>query len=616
MKFANRILGLMALVLMVGYLAAAQQQQLSIGENTKLNANGLFTFGYSGDYGDAVPSDHGLNFGGSGEVSGYYYNPNFISFSATPYYNQSRADSSYQSITGASGVTGTANLFSGTHFPGSVSYNYTENSTGTFGLTGQPNFTTYGRGNGFGINWSALVPDLPTLSVGYTQGSGSGTIYGTDQESKSSQRMFNAHSNYQIEGFRLNAFFTHNSFNSEFPEFLAGEQDQFQNSSGHDFGFSAIHALPMRGTFSASYDRASATSNSMANEAANEGTSNSSSYTDDNESASVSFSPTRKFSFNVSQNYVGNLSGYLTQSLSSNGIPQEEVGLGAGSHSVTLGAGANYQFTNFLSSSLQATYYDQFYFGHSYTGEYLAGTVNYNKRLWDMLSFSGSVIDSSNGQGQNALGFIGNANFFRGFGHWATSGQFSYAQNVQTVLITYTTSYYQYRASLTRRLPKGLQWTGSFSGSHSGLTNDPGSNSSSRGYATALSAHRLSINGVFSQSSGVSVLGVGGLIVPNPTPGLTNFIISNGSSYGGGITVNPVSRLSITGNFSRAISNTFASTISHNDQQLYNAQLQYHLRRIGLQAGYLRFTQGISAIGAPATTTSFYVGMNRWFNFF
>jgi len=30
MKFANRILGLMALVLMVGYLAAAQQQQLSI----------------------------------------------------------------------------------------------------------------------------------------------------------------------------------------------------------------------------------------------------------------------------------------------------------------------------------------------------------------------------------------------------------------------------------------------------------------------------------------------------------------------------------------------------------------------------------------------------------
>ncbi len=422
MKFANRILGLMALVLMVGYLAAAQQQQLSIGENTKLNANGLFTFGYSGDYGDAVPSDHGLNFGGSGEVSGYYYNPNFISFSATPYYNQSRADSSYQSITGASGVTGTANLFSGTHFPGSVSYNYTENSTGTFGLTGQPNFTTYGRGNGFGINWSALVPDLPTLSVGYTQGSGSGTIYGTDQESKSSQRMFNAHSNYQIEGFRLNAFFTHNSFNSEFPEFLAGEQDQFQNSSGHDFGFSAIHALPMRGTFSASYDRASATSNSMANEAANEGTSNSSSYTDDNESASVSFSPTRKFSFNVSQNYVGNLSGYLTQSLSSNGIPQEEVGLGAGSHSVTLGAGANYQFTNFLSSSLQATYYDQFYFGHSYTGEYLAGTVNYNKRLWDMLSFSGSVIDSSNGQGQNALGFIGNANFFRGFGHWADVG--------------------------------------------------------------------------------------------------------------------------------------------------------------------------------------------------
>jgi hypothetical protein len=97
MKVAHRILGLMALVLMMGCLAAAQQQQLSIGENTKLNAGGLFSFGYAGDYGDAISSDHGLTFGVDGKLSGSYYSPNFLSFSATPYYNQSRSDSSYQS---------------------------------------------------------------------------------------------------------------------------------------------------------------------------------------------------------------------------------------------------------------------------------------------------------------------------------------------------------------------------------------------------------------------------------------------------------------------------------------------------------------------------------------
>src|SRR6202140_773048 len=163
MKVTNRIIALTVLVM--AQLAAAQQQ-LSVGENTKLNAGALFTFGYAGDYGDAIPSDHGLNLGVDGKLSGSYYNPNFISFTATPYYNQSRADSSYQSLTGATGISATVDLFKGSHFPGSVSYRYDRNSSGTFGLAGQPNFTTIGKGQGFGINWSALVPTLPPLSVG------------------------------------------------------------------------------------------------------------------------------------------------------------------------------------------------------------------------------------------------------------------------------------------------------------------------------------------------------------------------------------------------------------------------------------------------------------------
>src|ERR1035438_2650128 len=97
------------------------------------------------------------------------------------------------------------------------------------------------------------------------------------------------------------------------------------------------------------------------------------------------------------------------------------VTLGSGAHSSTVGGGATYQFTNFLSASSQATYYDQEYFGKSYTGTYLSGTANYGKRLLDMFTFSGSVVDSSNGQGTNALGFIGNVNFFHRFKGWQTS---------------------------------------------------------------------------------------------------------------------------------------------------------------------------------------------------
>ena len=58
MKVANRIIGLVVLVM--GQLVYGQNQppsqspELSIGENTKLSAGALCTFGYSGNYGDVI----------------------------------------------------------------------------------------------------------------------------------------------------------------------------------------------------------------------------------------------------------------------------------------------------------------------------------------------------------------------------------------------------------------------------------------------------------------------------------------------------------------------------------------------------------------------------------
>jgi hypothetical protein len=161
-----------------------------------------------------------------------------------------------------------------------------------------------------------------------------------------------------------------------------------------------------------------------------------------------------------------------------------------------------------------------------------------------------------------------------------------------------------------------MSWIAAFNGSHSGLTNFQGSSTHSEGYSTSLSMRRLAVNGSYTQSSGISLLGAGGLVSPTPTPGLTDYILFSGSSYGGGLSVTPVKRMSISGSFSRALSDTIASTTSRNNTEIYNAQMQYHLRRIGLLAGYTRFTQGISAIGAPVNSTSYYVGMTRWFDFF
>ncbi len=592
----------------------SQNPQVAIGDNTRLSAGGLFSAGYSGHYGDFTQSDHGLTWGFDGDINGYYYNPNFLSFNVTPYYNQSRLNSSFQSLTGATGVTSTVNLFSGSHFPGSVNYHFDRNTSGSFGLTAEPNFTTIGRNQGFGVSWAALIPGLPTLSVGYSQGDGSGTIFGTDEKTSSNNKILNVHSNYSIAGFDLNAFYDRNQLNSEFPQFLSGAQASVQDSTGHDVGVGAQHRLPLNGQFFTNFTRSSADTRYFSPEAQ---TSNVSSYTDDIISSGASFHPTQKLSLNLAQNYTSNLNGYLAQSLGGSGAPVVGVNLGTGSHSSTFGGGATYQFTNYLSASGQATYYNQYYFGHNYTGEYISGTVNYGKRLWDMLSFSGSVIDSNNGQGNNALGFVGNVNFFHKFQGWRVTGLFSYAQNVQSILVTYTTSYYSYSGNVHRRLPwMGLQWTAAFNGTHSGLTNFQGTSSHSEGYSTSIGSRKFSLTGDYTSSTGISLLGAGGLVPVSGTPGVSDFITFGGTSYGGGFSVTPMRRLVVSGSYNRAISNTIGETFSHNNTAIYNAQLQYHLRRIGLQAGYTRFDQGISAVGAPASNTAYFAGITRWFDFF
>jgi hypothetical protein len=124
------------------------------------------------------------------------------------------------------------------------------------------------------------------------------------------------------------------------------------------------------------------------------------------------------------------------------------------------------------------------------------------------------------------------------------------------------------------------------------------------------------MTGNYSTGTGISLIGATGLQGLPPTPGVNNFITFSGDSYGGGMSMTPIKRMVLSGSYSRAISNTLGTTLSHNDSEIYNAQLQYHLRRISLQSGYTRFTQGISAVGAPASTTSYFVGFTRWFDFF
>jgi hypothetical protein len=597
-------------------LAPVARGQVQVGDDLRMNLNGLINGGYSANYGDQMPSSHGLIFGGSGQLSGSFYDPNFVNFSVTPYYNQSRADSSFQSLTDASGVGATINLFTGSRYPGNVSYHYDRDSTGTFGLIGLPNFTTVGTGQGFGIGWSMLLPDKPTFSIGYSQGSGTGTIYGTNELSSSSNKTLNLRSSYQWAGWHLNANYEHLSFDSKVPTFLtSGTVNNFFDSSGNEFGINGNHALPWNGSISVGLMHSN-----YSGDFSSAGLSNGiTSYSLSQETLNAVFHPTPKWGIFGSQSFIDNLDGYVYQSIISGGGGVPIVEPQTHSNSSTLDGGVSYNFTKNLYGQAQITYFDQNYLGHSYQGSYVSGTVGYGKRILDIFTLSASVIDSANKFSDNALGFIGNLNAYHHFGLWETSGSFSYAQNVQTLLVTYTTSYYHYNGNLHRRLGRGMQWTGAFNGSHSGFSQQAGTVSYGEAVSTSLAMRRYSVTANYVKSRGQSVLTSTG-IQPITTPGLLplGLIVYNGESYGVGVSTTPLPRLTISGSYSHATSETLNDgNSSSNRTEIFYAQLQYHLRQITAMAGYTKFSQGISAAGVPpGNQYSYYVGVTRSFNFF
>lgn len=127
--------------------------QVQVGDNFNLTGiSGDVAFGYSGAFGDQGVSQRSLLVSGDGTLSGYYYNPSFLSFEIQPYYNRSQANSGFQSISNSSGFTASSNIFSGSHFPGVINFNKTFNGTGMYGVPGLGGYETHGGAQGFSIN--------------------------------------------------------------------------------------------------------------------------------------------------------------------------------------------------------------------------------------------------------------------------------------------------------------------------------------------------------------------------------------------------------------------------------------------------------------------------------
>jgi hypothetical protein len=597
-------------VLLLAWPVAAQ---VRIGE-LSTHLTGTISPGYSAEYGNQIGSDHTWTFGGVGTFTGDYYSPNFLSFNSSFYLNQSRANSNFQSISNASGLTVSSNIFGGSHFPGSINYSKAYNSDGNYAIPGVANYVTHGNSDTFGINWSENLPNSPSFSAGLQLGSSQYSVYGTNDEGNNAFKSLNLHSAYSLAGFSMGAFYSTGSAHSLIPQVVTDQAATETHAGSDAAGFSVTHRFPMQGSVSATISRSDWSSSYLGS---------TSSGTIDLFNAVAATHPTQKLSFTANASYSDNLSGQLLQTIVAAGGVVPGLNSNQTSDSFDLMGVATYSPAPALQASAFVERRAQTFLGESYGVNSYGGGLTYSRELMaGTFNGSFSIIENTNDQtSDSTLGFSTTESYSNQILGWHVNGTFGYAQNVQTLLVTYMNSYYNYSGNARRSFGKFNVSAGA-GASRTGLTQQPGTTNTSETYNASLGFGAwLNANGSYSEASGQALTTGAGLVpVPVPSPILPSSLISlyGGKSYTVGLSSTPVKKLILAAAYAKATSDLSSdglATSNQNDE--FNTLLQYQARKLYFTSGYARLEQGFSNSGTqPAIVSSYYFGVSRWFNFF
>jgi len=608
--------GILAANLMVLMLALPAWAQLQVGDNTSMNLSGNVSFGYSGSYSNLSPSEHGLTPSGNADLSGYYYNPGFLSFDIQPFYNQSRDNSQYQSIFQSGGVSGNASIFSGSHFPGTVSYSKVYNSEGGLSVPGVGNLVTRGNSDNFALGWGVQIPDYPKVQFQFTDGGSNSSVFGTSADSTYHAKLFGVVVSDTLAGFDLSGDYHHNTTNALTPQFLESEGPVSSQSSSNTVDFNVGHKLPLHGGFSASAGRADVSADSMGQQYNG---------TIDTIGSGASLEPLTNLNVGVSEQYTNNLEGSLYQSVvTSGGIVPSSL-LDYSTHSLDLNSHANYTLpSKHLTFGVNADRREQVIFGTSISANMFSESATYGADLLGGFLNASVAVTQTQIEGVNgshSLGQFETVSYARRFQRWTMNGSYNYSRNTQTVLIGYTASGYGYSAGIGRKLGTYSFWSANAVGTKTKFSNSLGSENTSQSYSTALTLKRLSFSGSYGKADGTSFLTPTGLTpITNPVPILTPMqeVLFGGKSYSFGASTSPLRGLVLSGSYSLTKSNTLAnSATSQNTTAQLNTMLQYKVRQLWITGGYLRLQQGFSITGQPAASySSFFMGITRWFKFF
>jgi hypothetical protein len=418
-----------------------------------------------------------------------------------------------------------------------------------------------------------------------------------------------------LKGFNMSAYFSDGTSHSDIPQVLDNSSTaETATSSNHGYGFAVGHQLPFHGGFSANMN-SSYVDSDYAGYSYNG--------TIDTYTATASFQPTQKFHVSVSTDYSNNLTGSLYEAIVGTGGIVTPPSGGQSSNSFDLLSTASYSLMPNLQTLASADHRQQYFLGKSYTSDAYGGGLTYGRVVLGgsfnaALSLTDNTVSTSSA---NIFGYSGTVNYNKRFDGWSTGVFFNYAQNVQTMLITYMSSSYGYGGNIRRRWGKfGTSAGANFN--KTGLTEEAGTDSSSQSYNASVSySPWVNLTGSYSKSNGNGIESGAGLVLtqnPEPVLGAGNLILFGGTSYSFGLSSNPKRRLTLSASYARADSTSnLLGIASWNNTKMINTLFQYQFRKMYLTGGYSNLVQGFSASGLPPENVSaFYIGVSRWFSFF
>jgi hypothetical protein len=581
-----------------------------------------------------------LNLGTSWNIDGSYFNPNFLHFQVSPYYDLGREFSETEFVTGGRGIGASLDAFSGSSIPLIINFHRALTSEATYNLPDSPHGVGgTGTSQDLSVNWTLRLRRLPPLQLGYVKNDGDFTILGSDAHGASHGNGYSIGSQYSFRGFLLIASYDSNGLAQTLPNLFTTVPTS-TDTKQKNLRFAVSRTLGHLAYFDSSATRSDWTSDAS-------GKLQNRSF--DTASANLTAHFTSKLTTSARLNYSSDLIGLRISSLLS-GTPPTEAGgpipvaLATDSQFkiVVYTLGANYKVghgVGLQTSAQQATgsnssgdtsntslvnahaVYERRLFGGSLNASYGLGLNNSSFTFGNLGTPSTSSAPSA--RSGSTLGQSGSLVYSHQVGMWGYTGSFQYSQaGVQSIL---TLNSRTYGGELTVQ-GRVLGWHLATS-AHMSRTQSESSTSSTdqqKNFRIALARGPLSIAANQQFSSGLTIVTATGLrsvLVTDPTAvgnSLDNLItptVNRSSSFT--LSYTPSRRLELSTSWVKAKYQTMLVTGTKgglNDQ--FDFAVKYHLRQLDCRAGYRRFLQQVSDVSNAFSSQSIYFQVSRQFRLF